>query len=73
MDPNKAFMDMFSAMSDDDHESAREIAIGLKKWFARGGFTPHQFTRQSMIAYVNSVLRRTVYLDFRGEVNGNLE
>ncbi|MBX3442139.1 MAG: hypothetical protein KF774_07010 [Planctomyces sp.] len=64
MDPNQAFLDMFRAMRDGDHETARERALALQEWFAKGGFTPYQFSRQAMEAYIASVLRRTSHLDF---------
>jgi len=62
MDPNQTFLDMFHAMRDGDHETARELAFALKRWFASGGFYPYQFTPEAMNAYIASVLRRTAYL-----------
>ncbi len=59
MDPNQTFLDMFEAMKANDFETARELALALKDWFAKGGFYPHQFTPQAMHAYLASVLRRT--------------
>lgn len=59
MDPNQTFLDMFEAMKANDFETARELALALKDWFARGGFYPHQFTPEAMHAYIASVLRRT--------------
>lgn len=63
MDPNQAFLDMFAAMRDGNHETARELALALKRWFDNGGFYPYQFTKVAMDAYIASVLRRTIYLD----------
>jgi hypothetical protein len=40
MDPNYAYQDMLKAMQEHDHETARELALALKDWFARGGFYP---------------------------------
>lgn len=59
MDPNQTFLDMFEAMKASDFETARELALALKGWFAKGGFYPHQFTPDAMHAYIASVLRRT--------------
>lgn len=59
MDPNQAFLEMFEAMKAGDLETARERALALKAWFAKGGFYPHQYTPQAMHAYIASVLRRT--------------
>jgi hypothetical protein len=59
MDPNQSFLDMFQAMKAKDFETARELALALKDWFARGGFYPHQYTPEAMHAYIASVLRRT--------------
>ena len=59
MDPNQTFLDMFEAMKANDFETARELALALKHWFASGGFYPHQYTPEAMYAYIASVLRRT--------------
>lgn len=59
MDPNQTYLDMFEAMKSGDLETARERALALKAWFAKGGFYPHQLTPQAMHAYIVSVLRRT--------------
>jgi hypothetical protein len=64
MDPNRTYQDMFAAMRDGDHETARELAQALKQWFARGGFYPYQYTPEAMHAYIAHVLRQTAYLDF---------
>jgi hypothetical protein len=57
MDPNQTFLDMFAAMKSGDFATARELALGLKEWFAKGGFYPHQYTPEAMHAYTASVLR----------------
>lgn len=59
MDPNQTYLDMFEAMKAGDFETARELALALKDWFAKLGFYPYQFTPQAMHAYIASVLRRT--------------
>jgi hypothetical protein len=59
MDPNQTFLDMFEAMKAGEFETARELALALKRWFANGGCYPHQFTPEAMHAYMASVLRRT--------------
>lgn len=59
MDPNQTFLDMFEAMKNKEFETALELALALKNWFAKGGFYPHQYTPQAMHAYIASVLRRT--------------
>lgn len=59
MDPNRTYLDMFDAMKNKDLETARELALALKEWFAKGGFYPHQFTPEAMHCYIASVLRRT--------------
>ncbi len=63
MDPNQTFLDMFHAMRNQDHQTARSLALDLKRWFAIGGFYPYQYTPEAMDAYIASVLRRTVYLN----------
>jgi hypothetical protein len=62
MDPNATYLAMFNAMRADDHETARDLAIALRRWFTQGGFYPVQFSKDEMIPYINSVLRRTCYL-----------
>jgi hypothetical protein len=59
MDPYQTYLDMFAAMKEQELETARELALALKAWFARGGFYPHQVTPEAMHAYLASVLRRT--------------
>jgi hypothetical protein len=62
MDPNTAYQEMYQAMKDGDHEAARELALSLRDWFAKGGFYPYQYTPEEMNAYINNVLRRTVHV-----------
>ena len=62
MDPNQTYLDMYDAMRDGDHETARARALVLKRWFASGGFYPCQYTPEAMNAYIADVLRRTAYL-----------
>jgi len=50
---------MFEAMKAGDFETARDLALALKEWFAKGGFYPHQYTPEAMHSYIASVLRRT--------------
>lgn len=59
MDPNQTFLDMFEAMKNEDFETARELALALQNWFAKGGFCPPKFTRRAMQTYIDSVLRGT--------------
>ncbi len=59
MDPNQTYLDMYHAMRDGDHETARELALALKEWLARGGFYPYQYTPTEIDAYIANVLRRT--------------
>jgi len=59
MDPNQTYIDMYQAMKAGEFETARELALALKDWFAKGGFTPHQYTPEVMHAYIASVLCRT--------------
>jgi hypothetical protein len=65
MDPNQTYIDMFHAMRDQDHETARELALSLKAWFERGGFYPYQYTPEAMNAYIAHVLRRTIHLSWK--------
>jgi len=59
MDPNQTYRNLFEAMKSGDFLTARELALALKDWFAKGGFYPYQHTPEAMHAYIASVLRRT--------------
>ena len=62
MDPTACYLEMFEAMRDEDHETARERALALRNWPDRGGFYPPRYTKVEVDAYVQNVLRRTAYL-----------
>lgn len=61
MDPDVAYKEMFAAMCSQDFETARERALDLRSWMARGGFPPKGYNNSSQgaIAYIDYVLRRT--------------
>lgn len=59
MDPNQTFLDMLKAMKNQEFEAARERALALKEWLAKGGFTPLRFTADTINGYIASILRRT--------------
>lgn len=59
MDPHQTFLDMFQAMKDEDHATARELAQALQCWFAKGGFYPDEYSPEAIHTYIASVLRRT--------------
>lgn len=62
MDPTTCYLEMYEAMRDGDHETARERAIALKEWLDRGGFYPPRYTQVEVDSYLRNVLRRTAYL-----------
>ncbi|MCA9094029.1 MAG: hypothetical protein KDA68_11110 [Planctomycetaceae bacterium] len=64
MDPYQTYLDMYDAMKHKDHAAAREQALNLKEWFAKGGFYPYQVTPLAMQAYLAFVLRHTEYLEY---------
>ena len=64
MDPTRVYLDMYYAMRDGDHETARKLAVSLKEWFDKDGFYPPNYAEIEVKAYLLSVLRRTVYLTF---------
>lgn len=64
MDPYQTYLDMYDAMKTKDHDAAREHALNLKEWFAKGGYCPYQLTPIAMQAYLSSVLWRTRYLEY---------
>ncbi len=59
MDPNQTYRDMQDAMVEQDHETARALALVLKRWLANGGFYPQQNTPEAINACIAEVLRRT--------------
>lgn len=59
MDPYQTYLDMFAAMQAKDPATARELAIVLHTWLAKGGFVPPQVTTELLQASLESVLRRT--------------
>jgi hypothetical protein len=62
MDPTTCYLEMYEAMRDGDHETARERALALKEWLDRGGFYPPRYTHVEVDSYLRHVLRRTAYL-----------
>lgn len=61
MDPHQTFLDMTAAMQDGEYDTARELALALRKWLAKGGFYPADSTREEIdekIAYVLTGDRR---------------
>ena len=59
MDPNATYLEMYAAMKDGDHETAREFALALRDWLERGGFWPQNYTVTEVRGYLANVLRRT--------------
>lgn len=62
MDPTTCYLEMYEAMRDGDHETARERALALREWLDKGGFYPPRYTRTEVNAYLANVLRRTAHL-----------
>lgn len=62
MDPDETYYQMFCAMRDFDHETAREHAQNLSEWLSKGGCWPQKYSRVEVAAYIISVIRRTGYL-----------
>ena len=62
MDPNQAYGEMILAMKLGEHAEARELALSLQTWYARGGFYPPQVTETTMVGSILYVLRHTLYL-----------
>jgi hypothetical protein len=62
MDPNQTYFEMCEAMREGDYETARALALALKRWLASGGFYPGQLTPDSINAYLATILSRTAYL-----------
>ncbi|MBX9653863.1 hypothetical protein K2Y11_09640 [bacterium] len=63
MDPNQTYLDLIDAMEEEDHETARALALALKRWIKSGGFLPYEFTKEEIENYILDVLRRTDYLN----------
>ncbi len=62
MDPNQTYRDMLDALDDRDDETARGLALVLKRWLANGGFYPQQDTPEAINTHTAEVLRRTADL-----------
>jgi len=62
MDPTTCYLEMFEAMRDGDQKTARERALALREWLAKGGFYPSRYSKTEVDAYLANVLRRTVHL-----------
>ena len=62
MDPTTCYLEMFEAMRDGDHETARERALALLEWLGKGGYYPSRCTQTEVDAYLANVLRRTAHL-----------
>jgi len=62
MDPNQIYLDVFNAMQQGDHPTARRLAIALRDWLDRGGKYPFHHPPKAMDAYLASVLCCTAYL-----------
>ncbi len=67
MDPNQTYLELFTAMINGEHKTARELAHSLQQWLRKGGFYPHQMTPEAMQAYLQDVLQRTAYVDLPPE------
>ena len=46
-------------MRDGTYPAARQQALALKEWLAKGGFYPTRYSRVEVDAYLANVLRRT--------------
>jgi len=62
VDPTQCYLEMFEAMRDGDHRTARQRALALKQWLDSGGFYPPRYSETEVFMYLQSVLRRTAYL-----------
>jgi signal recognition particle GTPase len=63
MDPNQTYRDIVDAMTDQDHETARALALALRRWIASGGFLPSGYSEQEVEALIRDVLLQTDYLN----------
>lgn len=63
MDPNQTYHDIVDAMKEQDHETARALALALRRWITSGGFLPSGYSRQEVEALIGDVLRQTAYLN----------
>lgn len=62
MDPNQTYRDLQDAMQEQDHETARALALVLKRWLASGGFYPQHDSPKTIDSLIADVLRETSYL-----------
>lgn len=59
MDPTQCYLEMYEAMKAGDYATARERALALRGWLAKGGFFPPNYSETEVRGYLANVLRRT--------------
>lgn len=57
MDPHQTYRDLLDALKCDDAETARDLALALQRWLARGGFYPASLTPEAMTSAIAAALR----------------
>ena len=62
MDATDCYLEIMKAMDDGELVLARERALALKDWFARGGFYPAPEIQPVMDQYLENIIRRTTHL-----------
>ena len=58
MDPTQTYLDMCHALNTGDLAAARERAIALREWLARGGFYPEGQSPEAINATIAQVIAR---------------
>lgn len=57
MDPHQTYRDLLDALENGDTETARDLALALQRWLARGGFSPVSLTPEAMTSAIAAALR----------------
>ena len=63
MDPKQCYLEMLAAMQSGDLATARERALALRDWLARGGFCPPNHSPAEVRSNLASVLNCTARLE----------
>ncbi len=56
MDPHQTYRDLLDALECGDAETARDLALALQRWLARGGFSPASLTPEAMTSAIAAAL-----------------
>lgn len=59
MDPTQCYLEMLNSMNDGDLTTARQLAVALSEWLAKGGFHPENYPPDEVEASMMHVFRQS--------------